>query len=84
MTPAKSRAGSSAKSVVGQPRSRAERYAYVPKMGHDDIEPTEGERIDAMELRQRRASHRGRAVGATPRPAEPRLPGALRGNAAHA
>ena len=23
---------------------------YVPKVGHDDIEPTEGERIDAMEF----------------------------------
>jgi hypothetical protein len=34
---------------------------YVPKVGHDNIEPTEGERIDAMELRQRRASHRRRS-----------------------
>jgi len=23
---------------------------YMPKVGHDDIEPTEGERIDAMEF----------------------------------
>jgi hypothetical protein len=31
---------------------------YVPKGGHDEPEPAEAERIDAMELRQRRASHR--------------------------
>jgi hypothetical protein len=33
---------------------------YVPKAGHDDIQPIGGERIGAMELRQRRASHRRR------------------------
>ena len=31
---------------------------YLHERGHDDIEPTEGERVDAVEWRQRRASHR--------------------------
>jgi hypothetical protein len=28
----------------------SQEVVYVPKAGHDDIEPTEGERIDAMEF----------------------------------